>query len=889
MAANLTPEVHKAQIEQYTAVRPCYVTYAAALRSVLREACRASLPEAMVTARAKTVASFAEKVARKYEKYQDPVNQFTDLCGARVVVHTLDQVSAVCQYVRSAFDVVESEDKTQSLGTEKFGYRDMHFVVRLKKGYPYGVPTHGLERIGDRKAELQVRTWLQHAWADTFHNRLYKTELTFPADLNRRGNLLAAVMEEGDLGFGRLAGELDNMLTNYSAHASPADVEKEIEIYRLLIGNAPDRTDPAPALKLASLIAPRGDWQEIVERLTPYEDLPGALGQAVRSDLGHALCRLHRGSPQSPEYRRGQELLWRTVDECIAADPTSPPDLCTARSVVAGKAADRASVPDLRQVRSRCARSLARLGWSYEPLEADAYLCRDCCAWAVAVEPENPYYLAEMLGMELKHDRAVGVTRSVRPAIVAALRACEGHEATRTELPAAYFTAGRLRLLLGEPYEALHGYARGMRYCLAGEGCARCETAETEIAWLHRVNAGERLPEEYQWAKDTLQMGLAVHCGTPPKAPAGHAPPALRPPVLVVVGGAMSLQPGQHVEARALLEDALRGFHGTVISGGTTVGVPGCVGAIAADLGAARGLELRAYLPETTPDDGPPDTRYDTLRRVGGAEFSPHQVLVAWHDVLSAGVSPQDVTIIGFGGGRIAAFEYRLGLALGASVGVVVGSGGAAGDLLKDPLWRDLPNLLPLPADRDVLRAFALPDGFPFDAGVRDTMAQEFHRRYREGNVGKIKPDNLKPWERLPATYQTANQEQAVYTVRILEAAGFGVQNAGDPVDAEKLEPFGCFTADEIERMAQLEHGRWVVERLRDGWRWGPRDDANKLHNCLVGWEDPTLTDGPDGVKRYDREAVCAYPDILATAGLAIFRPKATGAAVSGEQPDALA
>jgi hypothetical protein len=68
--------------------------------------------------------------------------------------------------------------------------------------------------------------------------------------------------------------------------------------------------------------------------------------------------------------------------------------------------------------------------------------------------------------------------------------------------------------------------------------------------------------------------------------------------------------------------------------------------------------------------------------------------------------------------------------------------------------------------------------------------------------------------------------------------------------------------------MAELEHGRWNVERLRDGWRFGkPRDDSRKLHDCLVPWNEL-----PEEIKRYDRDAVRAFPEILAQAGLEIYR-----------------
>jgi ppGpp synthetase/RelA/SpoT-type nucleotidyltranferase len=95
----ITPEIHRKQIEAYTEVRPKYATYACALKRVLERACQVSFPDALVQARTKTVSGFAEKAARRFEKYPDAVNQFTDLCGARVIVQTTEQVRAVRNFI----------------------------------------------------------------------------------------------------------------------------------------------------------------------------------------------------------------------------------------------------------------------------------------------------------------------------------------------------------------------------------------------------------------------------------------------------------------------------------------------------------------------------------------------------------------------------------------------------------------------------------------------------------------------------------------------------------------------------------------------------------------------------------------------------------------------
>ena len=848
MPANLTPEALRRQIEAYAFELPHYKTYANALRRVLEKACAAAVPEAIVQARAKSVSSFAEKCVRKFEKYPDPVNQLTDLCGGRVIVQTLEQVAAVCGFVEQHFQVLERDDKTTALKADQFGYRDMHFIIQVPAECALDFTPEERRAIGNRHAELQVRTWVQHAWADTLHDRMYKTPLRHSAEIKRRGNLLAAVMEEGDRGFSRLAAELDGMIANYAANAGKDDVENEIGVQRLLLESADAGSRPGIALRLARLIAIQGKWPEIVLLLEPHAAASGLLGLELCSELGLALCRANRSTPSSAEYRRGQKFLKDVITE--------------------SERTETSAVPNLRRARSVHARALARLGWSYEPIEAEAYEARRCWARAVELEPDNPYYLAEMLGFELHFARESGLLASFRATIRAALHACEEHEAAGTELPGAHLIAGRLQLLLEEPLLALNAYARGLRYCVTDHEPGPCDALANEIAWLHRINPGRPLPEAHQWTRDLLALGAGIADCSAASAPAAAPADVLQCPALIVAGGAASLPEAELPRIRDLLMDALADFPGTVLSGGTTSGVPGCLGAVAKALRKTdrKRFHLRGYIPMSLPRDAEEDKRYDQIVVSGSECFSPAQILQSWRDILAAGLPPAKVLLLGWGGGPIAAFEYRLALALGATVGIVSGSGGAADSLLHDPLWTTLPNLFPLPADAKTLRAFVLPDGGQHDPAVLDTMAREFHARYRAGNLRKIKPDTLKLWEDLPQTYQMANREQAAYAIRILVAAGFGWRKVQD-----KPVVFTGFTPEEVELMAELEHGRWNIERLRNGWRPGVRDDVKKNHDCLVPWRD--LSDGPNGVKRFDRDSVRAFPEILALAGLEVYRP----------------
>lgn len=54
------------------------------------------------------------------------------------------------------------------------------------------------------------------------------------------------------------------------------------------------------------------------------------------------------------------------------------------------------------------------------------------------------------------------------------------------------------------------------------------------------------------------------------------------------------------------------------------------------------------------------------------------------------------------------------------------------------------------------------------------------------------------------------------------------------------------------EGLAANAHEIWAIQRLREGWHYGPyRNDKAKLHPCLVPYEAL-----PDQEKQYDRKMV---------------------------------
>ncbi len=193
---------------------------ASTLESLLTNDCIDCLS---VSHRTKTLESFLNKIRRK--RYTSPTSEVTDLAGVRVITYIESEARRVCEVVPRAFTVhpEKSFDKSEELGIDRVGYRSVHFVCDL------GVDRTKLPefaRFKDRIFEVQVRTVLQHAWAEIEHDREYKFAGVLPAPLRRRLSVLAGVLELADREFDSLAHDVDE----YSARVSEATRDGDLDI-----------------------------------------------------------------------------------------------------------------------------------------------------------------------------------------------------------------------------------------------------------------------------------------------------------------------------------------------------------------------------------------------------------------------------------------------------------------------------------------------------------------------------------------------------------------------------------------------------------------------------------------------------------------------------------
>lgn len=213
-------------VEWYRREQPVYSRLAESVKSTLTSALiHAGIPFVDVACRPKEPESFKEKIDRK--GYKNPQEQMTDLAGIRVIAFTESDVERVKELIDRAFHIhlEKSLDKGAELGKDRFGYRSVHFVcdlgdrrLTLDENTPFQ----------NRVFEIQVRTVLQHAWAEIQHDRGYKFEGVLPADIERRLYAQAAILESVDREFDRLAREVDKHAKVSEAKTAAGDLDIEI-------------------------------------------------------------------------------------------------------------------------------------------------------------------------------------------------------------------------------------------------------------------------------------------------------------------------------------------------------------------------------------------------------------------------------------------------------------------------------------------------------------------------------------------------------------------------------------------------------------------------------------------------------------------------------------
>ena len=194
-------------IKDYERQRPSYIVFSNRVEGLLKILLSSnSIQYHSIDNRCKTLDSFSRKVQSK-KNYSDLLS-VTDLAGVRIITNYAEDVDRIAKLVIGEFDIDidNSIDKRLEIDSDKFGYISLHYVVSLKETR---TALGEYAAFAGMKVEIQIRSILQHAWAEIEHDIGYKSAIEVPRPIRRKFSMLAGLLELADQEFDSLRIKLD--------------------------------------------------------------------------------------------------------------------------------------------------------------------------------------------------------------------------------------------------------------------------------------------------------------------------------------------------------------------------------------------------------------------------------------------------------------------------------------------------------------------------------------------------------------------------------------------------------------------------------------------------------------------------------------------------------
>jgi ppGpp synthetase/RelA/SpoT-type nucleotidyltranferase len=306
-----------------------YQAYLGAVRDrteqLVRDALHGPLrsQDAGVMARVKDPASFEAKAARtagdaSQPRYLRPLSSIHDQVALRVVVlhagflnHARDLIQASPSLVVEAH-----EDKAvEHSANRSFGYRGIHLLIRpVEVDMPRPDHDHcgALDRV-----EIQVRTQVQHAWAEVEHRLRYKSDHV-EEGTSRSLDRAAALLETADDMLFRLVEAAEtrepegSVETSGDAAGAAASAEPTLTVPELLERRFPGARQPTPpTLRWIRNCAQALDLGDAAALDRALADVPLDEIEDVFRAVGH--------SPRSQVRQLDDALLWLGRERYVAA------------------------------------------------------------------------------------------------------------------------------------------------------------------------------------------------------------------------------------------------------------------------------------------------------------------------------------------------------------------------------------------------------------------------------------------------------------------------------------------------------------------------------------------------------------------------------------------
>ena len=298
----------EAILQEYRDQRPVFeklqATVPEQIRTVFAET---GIVVASIESRIKSEESLTGKLELKGTKYAT-LKDITDIFGVRIITFYVDDVDKVASVVDRLFDVdwENSVDKRKLHEIDSFGYLSLHYICSIPD-CPY-------------RFEIQMRTILQHAWANMNHDTGYKSGVEVPREYLRDMNRLAGMLELIDEQFSRIRTDINNYRRNVQSLVASGRLEEvplDGDSYRSYL-----KLGPFDKLNRRIASVNQAEIQEVT--LMPYQALFKALGCKTLGDVDQLVRNYSDAAYQIACYQIS------VTDLDILSSSVGPQNLCIA-------------------------------------------------------------------------------------------------------------------------------------------------------------------------------------------------------------------------------------------------------------------------------------------------------------------------------------------------------------------------------------------------------------------------------------------------------------------------------------------------------------------------------------------------------------------------------
>ena len=301
----------EAILDEYRQNLPLFVQVKDKVMAQLKEVFdEAGLVVASIEGRVKEETSLAGKLELKGAKYSS-LADITDIVGLRVITFYSDDVDKVASAVDRLFEIdwENSVDKRKIHEIDSFGYMSLHYICRTA-GFPY-------------RFEIQMRTILQHAWANMNHDTGYKSGVEVPKEYLRNLSRLAGMLELADEQFSQIRNDLTDYRRRVQALVASGNMNEvplDGDTFRSYL-------QLRPFDKLNRRIAAVNQAEIMEENLMGYLAVFKNLNCKTLGDIDRLIKNYSEGAYQIACYQIG------LTDLDIISSSLGPQDLCLAAIV----------------------------------------------------------------------------------------------------------------------------------------------------------------------------------------------------------------------------------------------------------------------------------------------------------------------------------------------------------------------------------------------------------------------------------------------------------------------------------------------------------------------------------------------------------------------------